>query len=81
MVTIYEVKTGKPIGMQYMIDAKESVATGGYTFQPPAPKVEKVVEKVVEKPVVKKEAPEEVEPEKTVTPTTKRTSRILKSNK
>lgn len=53
MITIYEVKTGKPHSVEYIIDAKESVANGFYTFTPPAPKEEKVapvVPKVV-KPI------------------------------
>ena len=53
MITIYRVKTGKPLNVAYIIDAKESVENGSYTFTPPTPKVEKpapVVPKVV-KPV------------------------------
>ena len=66
MVTIYEVKTGKPVNMQYMIDAKESVANGFYTFTPPTKEEDKPAKKVVKKvePVEKVEEPVKEKPKK-----------------
>jgi hypothetical protein len=40
MVTIYEVATGKPYNVEHIVDAKESVANGFYTFSPPVKKEE-----------------------------------------
>jgi hypothetical protein len=56
MPTIYEVKTGKAIPVQHMIDAKEAVANGSYTFAPPAPVEKKKIEpkqKAKPKPEIK----------------------------
>ena len=56
MPTIYEVKTGKAVPVEHMIDAKEAVANGSYTFSAPAPVEEKKPEPKPEpkpKPVIK----------------------------
>ena len=34
---IYETKTGKPFSVDHVVDAKEAVKNGSYTFTPPAP--------------------------------------------
>ena len=51
MITIYRKDNGKPVNIDHLIDAKEAVAGGFYTFTAPAP------EKKVLKPIVKKAEP------------------------
>ena len=70
-ITIYSKNTGNPVKMIHMVDAKEAVRGGEYTFEkPPVPIDEKkvVVEKKVEdKKVVEEKVVEPVE-EKAVEP-------------
>lgn len=51
-VTIYERETGKPVTFAYMIDAKESVAGGYYTWNAPPKPIAKPVPPVEEKVAV-----------------------------
>jgi len=53
MITIYRKDNGKPVSIDHLIDAKEAVAGGFYTFTAP--------EKKAPKPIVKKVEPK-VEP-------------------
>ena len=89
MTIIYEAKTGKPHTVEHMIDAREAVANGSYTFTLPEKEEPKVVEpkpiaKKVE-PVTKKEEPKSIV--KKVDPVIKKeepekvTPRILKTKK
>ena len=54
MIVIYEAKSGKPHSVEHMIDAREAVNNGSYTFNPPVKEEPKVVKA---KPIAKKVAP------------------------
>ena len=58
-VTIYSKESGTAITIEHMIDAKDAVASGQYSFNPPAPaKAPEPVE--VPKPVSKPDPVKEV---------------------
>jgi hypothetical protein len=50
---IYEVKTGKAKSVEHMVDAKEAVANGSYTFIAPVKVKKAEVKKAEVKPEIK----------------------------
>jgi len=82
-VILYRQDTGAPVTFVHAVDARESIASGGYSASPPSqPKKpivpEKAEAKVTATPIVVEKKVEPIVEEKKVEPAVKPSSRIIR---